>query len=438
MARGSPGGLTRATIEAQSARMREPDWVHARRMAAWDAYERLPMPAVTHPQTWRRTDLGTMDPGEFCLPSGTEGASRPRFIGTIAREAEQRSGLITHLDGGMAGSELEASAVQQGVLFLDLATAVRDHPDLVRDVLMATDSWPGEHRFRSLHAALWTGGTFVYVPRGVEVSLPLVSQVWLGARGCAIFPHTLLVAEEESRVTLVELFASATDGPRTLCSGAVELFVRTGAQVQYAAVQEWGPAMWEVGSLIRGHVDRGASLRSLVVVLGGGLVKVDVESHLLGAGASSEMLGVYFGTGAQRVDLHALQDHRAPGASSDLLYRGAVKDSARSVFSGLIRVEPGAQKTNAFQVNRNLILSRGARSDSIPMLEIMADDLRCTHGSATSHLDDEQVFYLMSRGIPRKRAAFMIVEGFFADVFDRIPGARVRSYLRARVAEKMI
>ncbi len=440
MASGSAeaGRLTRKTVEALSARMREPDWARARRIAAWDAFEQLPMPSVTHPEKWRRTNIGNFDPGAFCLPNSTGGMAQPRFIGTIAREAGERSGLITHLDGGVAVGELMAAAVQQGVLFSDLATAVREHPDLVRDHLMTTVALPDEHRFRALHAALWAGGTFVYVPRGAEVILPLVSQIWLGAHGCALFPHTLLIAEEGSSVTLIELFASRLDGPRTLSSGAVELIVRAGAHVQYAAVQEWGPPMWEVGSLIRAHLDRDASLRSLVVALGGGLVRVDVESQLLGTGASSEMLGVYFGTGDQHVEFHTLQEHRAPSTSSDLLYRGAVKDTARAVFAGLIRVDAGAQKTNAFQVNRNLILSSGARSDSIPMLEIMANDLRCTHGSATSHLDDEQIFYLMSRGISRKRAAFMIVEGFFADVFDRIPRERVRSYLRARIAEKMI
>lgn len=440
MASGSPGaaGVTREAVEALSARLLEPDWARALRAAAWDAFEQLPMPQVTDPEKWRQTELGDLDPGAFCLPNGTGDTTQPRYIGTIAREAGERAGLITHMDGSMAGGELIAAAAQQGVLFSDLATAVREHPGLVRDHLMTTVAAPDEHRLRALHAALWTGGTFLYVPKGAEVVLPLVSQTWLGAPGCALFPHTLLIAEEGSNVTLIELFASRGDGPRTLSSGVVELILRAGAHVQYAAVQEWGPPMWEVGSLIRAHLDRDASLRSLVVALGGGLVKADVESQLLGPGASSEMLGVYFGTGAQHVSFHTLQEHRAPSTSSDLLYRGAVKDTARSVFSGMIRVDPGAQKTNAFQVNRNLILSRGARSDSNPMLEIMADDLRCTHGSATSHLDDEQVFYLMSRGISRKRAAFMIVEGFFADVFDRIPRERVRSYLRARVAEKMI
>jgi len=432
------GGWTRTTVEGLSERLGEPAWARERRLAAWDAFERLPHPSVTYPEAWRRTDIGALDLGVFALPERRAGPSHPQYFGPIARDGGQRAGVITHLDGAAGVAELNEAALRQGVIFTDLAAAMREHPDLVRDHLLTEVARPDEHRFRALHAALWSGGTFLYVPKGVEVALPLVTQTWLGTDGGAIFPHTLVVADEGSKVTLVELWASVPSGPRTLASGVVELILRAGAQVRYAVVQEWGPPMWEVGSLIRAHLDRDATLASLVVSLGAGLVKVDVESQLRGPGATSEMLGLYFGTGAQHIDFHTLQEHRAPHTTSDLLYKGAVKDAARAVFSGLIRVDPGAQKTNAFQANRNLILSDRARSDSIPKLEIMANDLRCTHGSATSRLNEEHIFYLMSRGISRKKATFMIVEGFFADVFDRIPMDRVRAYLQARIAEKMI
>jgi len=213
--------------------------------------------------------------------------------------------------------------------------------------------------------------------------------------------------------------------------------VRPGAQFRYVVSQEWGAPMWEAGSLIRARVERDATLNGLVVALGGSLVKFDVESQLVGTGASSEMLGLYFGAGRQHIDIHTLQQHQAPNTLSDLLYKGAVKDTARSVFAGLIRVDWGAQKTNAFQANRNLILSEGARSDSIPKLEIMANDLRCTHGSATSRLNEEHIFYLMSRGLSRDTATRLIVEGFLADVFDRIPLERVRAHVEKAITEKL-
>jgi Fe-S cluster assembly protein SufD len=432
------GGVTRETVAALSARRGEPAWLRERRLEAWDAFERLPHPAVTHPEEWRRTDLDGLDLGALALPDPTAVPPGPLHVGAITRDGAERAGLITHIDGRAVSAAVGDAARRSGAIFTDLETAVRDHADLVRDHLLTTVARPKEHRFRALQAALWSGGTFLYAPAGAEVALPLLTQTWLGTAGGAIFPHTLVVADRQSVVTLVEVFASTPAGPRTMATRTVELILREGAQVRYTSVQEWGSPMWEVGSLIRGHLDRDATLRSLVIPLGGGLVKADVESHLLGPGATCEMLGLYFGHDHQHVDLHTLQEHRAPSTTSDLLYKGAVRDEARSVFAGLIRVAPGAQKTNAFQSNRNLILSGGARSDSIPKLEIMANDLRCTHGSATSRLNEEHIFYLMSRGLTRTQATFAIVEGFFTDIFDRIPMERMRTYLEARIAEKMI
>ena len=293
------------------------------------------------------------------------------------------------------------------------------------------------HRFRALHAALWTGGVFLYVPAGVEVALPLVAHTWLGAAGGAVFPHTLVVAGPGSRVTLVDLLASAEGTTRQVATAVAELVVQEGAQVRYVAIRDWATPMWEVGSLVRARVGRDAAVHTLVVGLGGGVLKVDVESYLDGPGASSEMLGLYFAADGQHMDFHTLQEHAAPHTTSDLLYKGAVRDTAKTVFAGLIRVHWGAQKTNAFQSNRNLILSEGARADSIPKLEIMANDLRCTHGSATSRLHEDHIFYLMSRGLTRAQAVRMIVGGFFAEVFDRIPAQRLRAYLQARIADKM-
>ncbi len=432
------GTMTRDAVAGLSRRLGEPEWMREGRLSAWEAFGRLPLPVATQPEEWRRTDISALDFSGIMLPESKAIPAGQWHLGTIARAANERAGLMSLLDGGTAGVTLDPAAAAQGVIFTHLSTAIREHPGLVREHLFNGVVRPDEHRFRALHAALWSGGTFLYVPQGIEVALPLVTQTWLGAEGGALFPHTLVIAEQRSKVTLVELFASTPTGPRTFASGVVELLLRPGAQVRYASIQEWGLPMWEVGSLIRVRLARDASLSSLVVSLGGGLVKTDVESQLTEPGATSEMLGLYFGNGTQHVDFHTLQEHHAPHTTSDLLYKGAVKDTARAVFAGLIKVHPGAQKTNAFQANRNLILSEGARSDSMPKLEIMANDLRCTHGSATSRLNEEHIFYLMSRGLSRKQATFMIVEGFFADIFDRIPIERVRAYLEARIAEKMI
>jgi Fe-S cluster assembly protein SufD len=419
----------------------EPVWLTERREAAWQAFNRLPQPQEVYPEEWRRTDISGLDLDGFTpvrrSPGATAAAAPEEFAAFSGTDAD-RAGLLIHVDGAYTARGLSDEARRRGVLFMDLSDAATSHPDLVREHLFSTlgDEFD-RHRFRALHAALLSTGTLVHIPKGVEVALPFVAQTWLGVPGGAVFPHTLIVADEGSKGTLVDVYASTASGARTFACGMTELVLRPGSQFRYVMSQEWGAPMWEAGSLIRARVERDATLNGLVVALGGSLVKFDVESQLIGAGASSEMLGLYFGAGRQHIDIHTLQQHRAPSTFSDLLYKGAVKDTAHSVFAGLIRVDWGAQKTNAFQANRNLILSEGARSDSIPKLEIMANDLRCTHGSATSRLNEEHIFYLMSRGLSRDQATRLIVEGFLADVFDRIPLERVRAHVEQAITEKL-
>lgn len=431
------GALSRGAVDALSERFEEPSWMAARRRSAWDAFEQLPEPSVTHPEAWRRTDIRALDLSALTMPAGDARGPGPESFGSVARDPAERAGLIRHADSIRVDAALDPALASRGVVFTDLSTAARSHPDLVREHLHSVAA-VDEHRFRALQAAMRSAGTLLYVPAGVEVVLPLMTLTSLGAAGGAIFPHTLVIAESNSRVTLIEMQTSTPGGPRTLATAATELIVRAGARVRYVSVQEWGAPMWEVGSLIRAHVERDASVNTLVVSMGGSLIKADVETRLVGQGATAEMLGVYFCTGTQHMDFHTLQEHRAPSTLSELLYKGAIRDTAYSVFAGLIKVDPGAQKTNAFQSNRNLILSAGARSDSIPKLEIMANDLRCTHGSATSQLNEEHIFYLMSRGLTRGQAILMIVGGFFSDLFDRMPVERVRGYVQARIAEKML
>ncbi|MGH2453035.1 MAG: Fe-S cluster assembly protein SufD [bacterium] len=399
----APVGLSREAVEAISERLREPAWLRERRLEAWRLYEAMPLPD-TKAEAWRRTDISGLNLAEI-VPSA--------------------NGAAPTQDG----------QAPDGVVFMDLAEAVGEAPDLLREHLHSLVR-PDELKFRALAAALWTHGTFLYVPPRVEVAIPLGSATRLDRPGTGLFPHTLVIADEGSKVTLVERFASRPMDRRTLVSGAAEIIVRDGAQVRYVAVQEWGANVWDFG-VVRARLGRDANLASLIVAFGGSLTKTDIESQLAGAGASSEMLGLYFGEGTQHFDFHTLQEHLAPHTMSDLLYKGAVKDRARSVFSGLIRVHPGAQKTNAFQVNRNLILNAGAKSDSIPNLEIMANDLRCTHGSATGRLNEEHLFYLMSRGLTRRQAIQMVVDGFFAEVLDRVPLPDLADRMRQEIASKI-
>ena len=470
--------LTRTLVEDVSASRGEPEWLRDRRLAAWEAFVRLPFPSATD-EEWRRTDISALDldafgvlpyaeraaqpPAELVslvggVPRSTEGAVRaPRTPpedsaarGWVSpRGAQAAAGAEVSSAGGdtptgglrlvLNGTEIHAhlaeALAERGCVFTSLPRAVRTHPDLVRQHL-GTVVRDDENKFRALHGALWNGGTFLYVPKGCEVDLQLVTGTWLDRDASAFLPHTLVVADERSRVTLVELFASAPGRGRTLVNHAVELVPKSGAQIRYVNVQDWGRQVWEFGT-VRMILERDATVNSLMVAFGAGLVKTNVESRLVGQGSTSEMLGIAFGDSVQHFDYHTLQEHAAPSTTSDLLYKGVLKDKARSVFSGLIRADYGAQKTNAFQLNRNLILSEGARADSMPKLEIMANDLRCTHGASTSRLNEDQIFYLMSRGLPRAVAVRMMVDGFLAEIFDRIPLALVRRRLSETVERKM-
>ncbi len=347
-----------------------------------------------------------------------------------------RAGLLVQRNATTVSTELDPGLAARGVVFTDLHTAVRDHPDLVRPHLMQLVR-AEEGKFQALHAAFWSGGTFVYVPAGVDLALPLLALSWIDVPDAGLFPHVLLVAEPGSRVTLISESGLGTGAGRALAVPVVEIVARDGAVVRHVMLQEWGREVWEIGA-VRARIERDATLHSLLVGLGAEVVKTDVESILAGPGASSEMLGLVFGDGRQRYDIHTLQEHAAPHTLSDLLYKNAVKDKAVSSFIGMIRVHPGAQKTNAFQSNRNLILSEGSRAISDPKLEIMANDLRCTHGSATSRLNEEHLFYLMSRGLSREEAVRMVVEGFFAELLDRVPLAPLQDSLRREIAARMV
>ncbi len=452
------GQFTREAVQALSERHREPMWMREFRQSAWEAFERLPWPVPTD-EEWRRTDPTVFRPEGIRLFADAPAGPLPAGLQQAVDAWQAPAGLLVQRNSQIIRSQLDAGVARRGVVFTDLHTALRERPDLIRESFMTACVRPDETKFRALHAALWSGGAVLYVPDGVEVTQPCVSLTWIDGDGVGVFPHLLVIAGRGSKVTVIAGAASPTgewhpstrsewpNGAKTpgrpepvegqaFADPVTEVILRDGAQVRMVTLQEWGRHVVELG-IIRSVLARDATLHSLLVGVGGKAVKTNVESILDGPGAKSEMLGLVFGDSRQHFDLHTLQEHRAPHTLSDLLYKNAVKDRARSVFSGMIRVHHGAQKTNAFQANRNLILSEGAKADSIPNLEIMANDLRCTHGSATSRINEEHLFYLMSRGLSRAQAVRMVVEGFFAELLDRIPLDDLRERLLREIEVKM-
>jgi Fe-S cluster assembly protein SufD len=297
---------------------------------------------------------------------------------------------------------------------------------------------PTDGYFAALHGAFWQSGTVLYIPCGVEVARPFLSYTWLNRAESAL-PHTLVILEPGARAALIDEFGSAGSNGnerQVLTVGSVELVLGGGAQLDYVGIQDWGRDVLNFTSE-RALVGQAATLHWVAGYLGSKLTKTFLDAVLNGPGAKALLSGVYFADGTQHLDLDTEQNHLQPNTTSDLLYKGALKGNARTVWQGMIRVATGAQRTDGYQANRNLALSQQARADSLPGLEIQADDVRCTHGSTVGQLDPEEIFYLMARGIPRLEAEQLIVNGFFLSVLDRIPLKSVREQLQAAIAHKV-
>lgn len=412
-----------------------PGWLTERRLAAAERLATLSWP-TSGEEIWRYSRVDEFDLGRYRpLPPeeiGMPGDERAPGGGPWAAEAGSRAGMVVVRDGRVVHHELDPSLEAKGVHLCDFATCGasgfgREH--------LGRCSSQSEDAFTVLHDAFLAGGAVVSVPDGVVVDRPIVVLHWSEGDGFASFPHTIVVAGEASEVTVLDRFGSPPDTDH-LVDAVVEIEAGEGANVRYLSVQEQGSRTWHVG-LQRAHVGRDASLRSAAVALGGDYARLRSESVLAGPGAESDLLAVYFGDGSQMLDFRTLQDHAAPHTRSDLLFKGAVEDSARSVYSGMVRLRPEAQKSQAFQTNRNLVLAEGAGAESIPNLEIEANDVRCSHASAVGPIDDDQRYYLESRGVSPQEAERLIVLGFFDDVFDRLPLTSLTASLRSAVVDKL-
>jgi Fe-S cluster assembly protein SufD len=425
-------GSTRFTPEASLA-IGGPDWLVERRRRAAEQLAALEWPTATE-EIWRYSRIGDLDVDRYRpmdeAELGAVGVENAGGGGVVAAEAGSRSGLVVVRDGRVVHHELDDALAAKGVVVCDLATC--DGEDVNRWLGQCSDASPDA--FTTLHDAFLAGGAFIRVPAGVVVEQPIVVLHWSEGDGMASFPHTLVVAEEQSEVTVLDRFGSPD--VEHFVDGVVELVIGDAAHVKYLSVQEHGPRTWSI-VLQRAHLGRDATLRSSAVALGGEYARLRSESLLTGQGAESDLLAVYFGDQRQMLDFRTLQDHQAPHTRSDLLFKGAVEDEARSVYSGLIRLRHEAQKSNAYQTNRNLVLSEGAGAESIPNLEIEANDVRCSHASTVGPIDDDQRYYLESRGIRPEDAERLIVLGFFEDVFARLPIPSLAGALRRSVHEKV-
>jgi Fe-S cluster assembly protein SufD len=348
--------------------------------------------------------------------------------------ANQHAGQIV-LNPGGATVELDAALASKGVIFTDLKTAHDVHPQVVERILGQTVN-PEEGKFAALAAALASSGVLLYVPNGLVMEQPLHSVLWGPGANLAHISHLLVFVDEGASATYVHESASPTEAADALHAGIVEIKVSQGANLKFVELQSWGKHVWNF-SHERVRLERDAHLDWIFGAIGSKLTKNFSELDLAGEGSTGRMSGFYFTDGAQHLDHDTQQNHLAPHTTSDLLFKGALKGRSRSVWQGMIYVAKGAEKTDGYQANRNIVLEEGARADSIPGLEILADDVRCTHGATVGKLEQEPLFYLKSRGIPQADAARLVVEGFFDPIMQRIPFEGVRERFQEAILEKM-
>jgi Fe-S cluster assembly protein SufD len=371
-----------------------------------ERYRALPLP-TTKDEPWRFTDLRGFDPDAYAATG--DGAQLDRMLDIAV------SGLATVTESG-----IEIERAPEGVTFEPLD---ENNPRLHQLV-----GW--DEKFAAHNAAMWQNGLLVVVPRGVVLEEPLYVKLTNAVDDGSLFWRLLVVAEEGARFSLIEEYASAGPEVRGYSNAVTELFVEQDAKLEYVSLQNLSRETWHFATH-HARVERDAELDWVAGGFGSKKGKIRIQNDLAGPGATSRVTGAYFADATQHLDYDTFQEHIAPNTTSDFAFKGALRDSARTVWRGMIRVEKDAQKTNAYQENRNLLLSKDAHADSIPGLEILANDVRCTHGATLGRIDRDELFYCMARGLSRAEAERLIVRGFFQDVLDRIELEPVREALGA-------
>lgn len=442
-------GLDQAAVTAWSEALGDPEWFRARRLEALAALEKLERPTGRE-EAWRFTNprASGLDRARIIRGGGAEVAAAPGQLGAGHGKAEAGGGdaagtelapggLLTILDGGSDGqATLAADLADQGVLLTDLPTALREHADLVEPRFMVSAAPFDEDWLLALHAILVSAGAFLYVPRGVQVEVP-IGAVYRRTRSGATFAHTLVVVEDDAALTLVQEHSSPEklEG-RAFHHGVTELFVGERASVQHLTLQEWGSEQVTHFGVQRALVAREGRYRSLLVTLGGGVVRLAPDARLA-EGAEADFLGAVFADEGQRFEHRATVTHAEPHTRSTLLYKAGLLGGSRNIFNGTLVISPGARGSDAAQTMRNLVLSRHAHAEANPFLEILNSDVRAAHAAATGRVDDLHLFYLQSRGIPREQARRLVVFGFFEEILQQVPLPAVRRRLEAALEAEL-
>lgn len=424
-------GFTDTGFEAFLDSRTEPAWLTEFRRKAWDRFNELGWPA-RNSEEWSRTDIRMFKLDRFRPALGNQ---PPTDLPGLLAEGVELGGTSSAVNGRPGGVKLKDQWRAKGVIFGSLDELVNEHETLVQQNLLCRAVDPYTDRFAALHAAFWSGGHLLYVPRGVVIDDPLFALSVIRDGGSDL-GHTLVILDEGAEATLLSEYASPSEETDGMHCGAIEILLKPGSVLRYVNLQNWGMGVWHFAHQ-KAIVQRDASLQWTLGAMGARLAKVNQHVELAEPGATCQVNGTMFTEGKQHLSYNTLQHHRAPHCRSDFLYKAALQDKSRTVWRGMIKVDPGAVKTDGYQRNDNLLLSTNCRADSIPGLEIQADDVRCTHGSTSGRVDEELIFYARCRGFTRQEAIQMIVTGFFQQIYDRITIASVREALGRAIARRV-
>ncbi len=416
----------------------EVDWFKQAQQAAWARYLELPLPVRTN-EKWRFANLSRLrDTGRF-QPAGGElsQVTVDRIVKASHRFKEVAGRIILADETLAAPVELDPELGKKGIIFTTLTDAIVKYPELVQKYFMQQSPELGSEKFEALHVAMLRNGVFLHVPDNVEVDRPFVIYNWTVRDKGAIFPHTLFVAGKHAKATLIEFQESASPGTEHLVVANAHLFADDGAQPNHTIVQNWNQNTLSL-QLNTNNAWSDTNAKSTLINVGSAQARQEVHGKIFGSGSNVEMYALNVPTENQEFDQRTLQTHIAPNSRSDLLFKNALIGKSRTIFSGLIIVEEDAQQTDAYQTNNNLMLSEEAEANSLPGLEIKANDVKCSHGATTGRINDSELFYFLARGIPRNKAQELMVFGYFEEIVEKLDNQELADYVREVVQHKFM
>ena len=412
----------------------EPEWLSTLRNEGKAQFDILPAPTARD-ERWRFASVGKLSIDGFA-PAPAPTADKLAELVKRSNLVSERAGQLVYADDTQAQFEgISEALVAKGVIYLPVLEAVAQHPELMQKYFLQESTELGSEKYFGLHAQLVKAGSILYVPKGVEIEQPFVNYYWTSGEQAAVFPHTLIIAEENAKASVVDIFFSETEDNQALNVSVSNIHAASGANIFRKVVQDWNEktVSFQLDTTV---ADRDTLVKNLAVNIGAERARFENQTRIEGPGADVKMYSLTVAEESQEFDQRTFQTHNAGNAVSDLLYKNALLDKARTIFSGLIKVAEGAQQTDAYQTNRNLLLDPTAEANALPGLEILANDVKCSHGATTGNVDAEELFYMMQRGIAKRDAMKLMVFGFFEEVIEKVDSDELADNLRQLIRNK--